>query len=73
MGRLTKPATTKEPDKANHLSRRSKSKLTEAERAKRIREAARKAETSNDPADFERAFAVVSRAPKPKKQKAGKS
>jgi hypothetical protein len=44
-----------------------KHQLSDAERAKRIREAAREAETSNDPADFERAFAVVARAPKPKK------
>ena len=46
-----------------------KLKLTDAERAKRIREAARGHETDNDPASFERAFAVVARAPKPKKEK----
>ena len=49
-----------------------KASPTDAERAKRIREAAREAETSNDPADFERAFAVVARASKPKKIAAGK-
>jgi hypothetical protein len=42
-------------------------KLSEAERVKRIREAAREHETSNDPASFEHAFAAVARAPKPKK------
>ena len=36
----------------------------ELERAKRIREAAREHETSNDPKDFERAFGNVLRAPK---------
>jgi hypothetical protein len=42
-----------------------KTALTDAERAKRIREAAREHETSNDPAAFERAFkAVVSSVPK---------
>jgi hypothetical protein len=46
--------------------------LTDAERAKRIREAAREHETSNDPTSFERAFAAVARAPKPKKQDSGK-
>jgi hypothetical protein len=45
-----------------------KATLTDAERAKRIRDAAREHETDNDPASFERAFAVVARAPKPKKQ-----
>jgi hypothetical protein len=50
-----------------------KAYLTDAERTKRIREAAREAETSNDPGDFERAFAVVARAAKPKKQKPEKS
>jgi hypothetical protein len=49
-----------------------KSKISDAERAKRIREAAREHETSNDPASFERAFDVVARAPKPKKQDAEK-
>lgn len=36
-----------------------KSVLTDAERAKRIRESAREAETSNDPKDFEKAFGAV--------------
>jgi hypothetical protein len=36
-----------------------KSQITDAERAKRIRETAREAETSNDPKDFERAFGKV--------------
>jgi hypothetical protein len=44
--------------------------LTDTERAKRIREAAREHETSNDPTSFERAFGVVARAPKSKKQDA---
>ena len=45
------------------------SKLSEAERAKRIRETAREHKTDNDPASFERAFAVVARGDhKPKKQ-----
>lgn len=35
---------------------RKKSQITDAERAKRIRETAREIETSNDPKDFERAF-----------------
>jgi hypothetical protein len=35
--------------------------LTDAERAKRIRETAREAETSNNPADFERAFANLAK------------
>jgi hypothetical protein len=35
--------------------------LTDAERAKRIREAAREHGTDNDPAAFERAFAAVER------------
>ena len=49
-----------------------KTKLTEAERAKRIREAAREHETDNDPASFERAFAAVERGvhkPKPDRSK----
>lgn len=33
--------------------------LTDAERAKRIRETAREIETDNDPASFDRAFAKV--------------
>ncbi len=45
------------------------SKLTDAARAKRIREAAREHETDSDPASFERAFAAVARGVhKPKKQ-----
>jgi len=41
-----------------------KTKISEAERAKRIREAASEAETSNDTRDFERAFVAVTSAPK---------
>lgn len=52
------------PAKRTHLS--------DADRAKRIREAAREHETDNDPASFERAFAVVARAPKPKKPEPAK-
>ncbi len=45
-----------------------KASLTDAERAKRIREAAGKHETSNDPDSFERAFAAVATGVrKPKK------
>jgi hypothetical protein len=36
-----------------------KAKLTDAERAKRIRETAREVGTDNDPASFERAFEKV--------------
>jgi hypothetical protein len=36
-----------------------KEAMTDAERAKRIREAAREAGTDNDPASFERAFKIV--------------
>jgi hypothetical protein len=39
-----------------------KSMLTNAERAKRLREAAREHETDNDPASFERAFDAVTRS-----------
>jgi hypothetical protein len=43
--------------------------VTDEDRSKRIREAARDHETSNDPASFERAFAAVARgAQKPKKR-----
>ena len=42
-----------------------KRKLPDAERAKRIRETAREAETSNDPASFERAFAKVAKPASP--------
>lgn len=38
---------------------RKKTVLTEEERRKRLREAAREHETSNDPKDFERAFKKV--------------
>jgi hypothetical protein len=38
-----------------------KTTLTDAERAKRIREAAREHETSNDTESFERAFAAVTK------------
>jgi len=40
-----------------------KEALTDAERAKRIRDLAREAETDNDPKSFERAFEKVIRAP----------
>lgn len=44
--------------------------VTDVDRAKRIRDAARDHETSNDPASFERAFAAVARgAVKAKAQK----
>jgi hypothetical protein len=38
-----------------------KGSVTDTERAKRIRDAARDHETSNDAASFERAFAAVAR------------
>jgi hypothetical protein len=38
--------------------------MTDAERAKRIRDTAREIETDNDPASFDRAFAKVVRVPK---------
>jgi hypothetical protein len=41
-----------------------KTQMTDAERAKRIRETARAIETSNDPKDFERAFEAVVKSPK---------
>ena len=41
-----------------------KKTLTDAERAKRIREVAREVGTDNDPASFERAFAAVVKAPR---------
>jgi hypothetical protein len=44
-----------------------KTALTNAERAKRIHEAAREHETSNDPAEFERAFVKVARLSPPAK------
>ena len=42
-----------------------KTVLTDAERAKRIREAAAKYGTSNEPKDFERAFKKVVKAAPP--------
>jgi hypothetical protein len=42
-----------------------KTSLNDAERAKRIREAAREHETDNDPGSFERAFARVAKQPRP--------
>ena len=46
-----------------------KTQITDAARAKRIRETAREIGTSNDPKDFERAFAKVTKqateAPEP--------
>ena len=47
-----------------------KASLTDAERAKRIRETAREVGTDNDPASFERAFAAVVKPPKSKGLKA---
>ncbi|MFZ1961845.1 MAG: hypothetical protein WAU63_11430 [Methylovirgula sp.] len=47
-----------------------KHQISDAERAKRIREAAREHETSNDPKDFERAFEKVA---KPKDERKGSS
>jgi hypothetical protein len=41
-----------------------KTTLTDAERAKRMRALAREAETDNDPASFDRAFAKVVLPPK---------
>jgi hypothetical protein len=38
-------------------------KLSEAERAKRLREAAKEHDTSNDPKDFEKAFKEVTSQP----------
>lgn len=43
-----------------------KNALTDAERAKRIRETAREVGASNDPADFERAFEKVAKKPEPR-------
>ena len=45
--------------------------LTDAERAKRIREAAREHGTDNDPAAFERAFAAVERGAQKSKRETG--
>lgn len=41
-----------------------KTTLTDAERARRIRETAREVGTDNDPKSFERAFEAVARAQK---------
>lgn len=50
-----------------------KSPIGDDERAKRIRDAAQDAQTDNDPASFERAFAAVERGiRKPKKQESEK-
>jgi hypothetical protein len=52
-----------------------KHQITDEERAKRIREAARELETSDDPKDFERAFDKIAKAApdseKKQKPKAG--
>jgi hypothetical protein len=48
-----------------------KASLPDAERAKRIRELAREAETENDPASFQRAFERVVRAPLKPEAKVG--
>jgi hypothetical protein len=43
--------------------------ITDAERAKRIRETAREIGTSNSPKDFDRAFKTITREPpKPKQE-----
>lgn len=42
-----------------------KTRLTDAERAKRIRETAREIGTSDDPKDFEKAFGAISRTKAP--------
>ncbi len=47
---------------------KKKELLSDDERAKRIREAAQQAEVDNDPASFERAFAVVASAKKQEPQ-----
>ena len=54
---------------------KKKTVLTEAERAKRIREAARDLETDNDPKSFERAFkgVVTAKAASHPKAKSGSS
>ena len=43
---------------------KKKKTLSDAERAKRIRETAREIGTDNDPASFDRAFEKVVRAPR---------
>jgi hypothetical protein len=45
--------------------------LTDAERAKRMRDLAREAGTDNDPASFDRAFDRVVRPPQAAKAEAG--
>lgn len=49
-----------------------KTHLTDAERAKRIREAAEKAEASNDPKEFDRAFKRVAEKRKDQPPKNGR-
>jgi hypothetical protein len=50
-----------------------KTKITDTQRARRIRDAAREHGTDDNPASFERAFAAVARGVhKPKKQDSGK-
>lgn len=46
---------------------KKKETISEEERRKRLREAARALETSNDPQDFERAFKKVIPSRKPSK------
>jgi hypothetical protein len=48
-----------------------KTSISDAERAKRIREAAREHGTDNDPASFERAFAAVVAKPHLRKERDG--
>jgi len=50
-----------------------KYQISDAERAKRIREAAREHETSNDPKDFERAFGKVVKKTNQTKTSEGRS
>lgn len=42
-----------------------KQQITDAERAKRLRETAHEIETSNDPKDFERAFKSITKRATP--------
>ncbi len=46
---------------------KKKTVLTEQDRAKRLREAARELETDNDPGSFERAFGKVVKTTHPSK------
>lgn len=48
-----------------------KTSITEAERIKRIRDAAREHETDNDPASFERAFASVAKGARKQDREVG--